>query len=210
MTTKAESEARPSTIRVAKFHLQGLSPFSPSKYFNFKMHMKSGEKENDTENRLWRERIHRDKDGTCLIPAMMIKFAIDGAAKRMGLKKKGQTTWAQSFVGGVIIPNDARIEGTDWQKVHGDTFMCSTEGKRGPGKRVTKTYAMISPWAIKVIALIVDPEIPEVLFEDTLRFAGMHGGLGRFAARVGGTNGRFAVVECNVKEATPRELEAML
>ena len=183
-------------VRVARVHLVGLSPYSPSKAYDPDVDPK-GEKESADayEKRVWRNRIHRDGDGTVLIPAMMVQFLIQFMAKRIGAKIPGKrnATYTKHFEGGVAVTADARIEGVKWDKVRGQWFHLNADGKRGGGTRVWRQMPMIDQWEVEFDVHVLDDEIPEDLFDRTLREGGAFCGFGRFSPRRGGTNGRFRV-----------------
>jgi hypothetical protein len=183
-------------VRVATVHLVGLSPFSPSKAYDPDVDPR-GEKEtaDDHEKRVWRNRIHKAQDGTCLIPAMMIQFLIQFMAKRISAKIPGKrnATYTKHFEGGVAVSEDARIEGTQWEKVRGQWFHLNADGKRGGGTRVWRCMPMIDRWEVTFDVHLLDDEIPQDLFERVMREGGAFCGFGRFSPRRGGTNGRYRV-----------------
>lgn len=183
-------------VRVATITLVGLSPFSPSKAYDPSVDPKS-EKEtaDDYEKRVWRNRIHRAEDGTCIIPAMMIQFLIQWAAKRIGMKipGKGNRNYNKNFEGGIAVIEDARIEGTNWETVSGQWFHLNADGVRGGGKRVWRCMPMIDKWQVTFDVHLLDDEIPTDLFERVMKEGGQFCGFGRFAPRRGGTNGRYMV-----------------
>jgi len=184
------------TIRVATITLTGASPYSPSKAYDPDVDPKrEGETADDHEKRVWRNRIHRAEDGTVLIPAMMAQFLIQFMAARISAKipGKGNKTYTKHFEGGIMVPDDVRIEGTHWEKVRGQWFYLNADGKRGGGKRVWRCMPMIDKWDATFEVILFDDEIPEKLFERVVREGGRFCGFGRFSPRRGGTNGRYFV-----------------
>ena len=183
-----------SLIRTATVKLTGLSPFSPSRAFDPDVEGRGdNETADDHEKRIWRHRIHHEADGTCFIPSMMIQLMLQYMAKRIGAKIPGKrnATYTKHFESGIAVPSDARIEGSDWQKVPGQWLHLNADGVRGGGKRVWRCMPMIMPWSVTTEIVLLDPEIPEDLFERTLVGGGAFCGFGRFSPRRGGTNGRF-------------------
>lgn len=183
-------------IRCAVVTLTGLSPYSPSKAFDPDVDPRGeNESADNHEKRVWRNRIHHDADGTCLIPAMMAQFAIQFTAQRISAKIPGKrnATYTKHFTGGLAVDSDGRIEGTHWEKVRGQWFHLNADGKRGGGTRVWRCMPMIDKWETTLRVVVLDAEIPEDLFERVMREAGVFCGFGRFSPRRGGTNGRFRV-----------------
>lgn len=185
-------------VRIATVTLTSVpgSPYSPSKAYDPDVDpKKDGETADDHEKRVWRNRIHKAEDGTCVIPAMMIQFMTQFACKRIGKKipGKGQSNYTKHFEGGIAVPEDGRIEGSNWEQVRGQWLHLNADGKRGGGTRVWRCMPMIDKWTTTVGIYLLDPVIPEDLFEQSLREGGIFCGFGRFSPRKGGTNGRFTV-----------------
>jgi hypothetical protein len=181
-------------VRVATVSIEGLSPFSPSRAFDPDVSGRNdNESADDHEKRVWRKRIHYNQDGVCIIPAMMIQLMIQSMAKRCNVRipGQGQATYTKNFVGGVAVPDDAIIPGTNWETVRGEWFHLNADGKRGGGTRVWRCMPMIDKWSIKFEAMVFDDLIPKELFERVIREGGLFCGFGRFSPRKGGTNGRY-------------------
>lgn len=187
--------------RLATFEIHGIAPFSPSAPFKQGTNSKEdGETYDDVEERIWRERIHRNEQGQCVIPAMMAQFALQDAAKRMGVKVQGRgaKVYTPHFAGGVVVLNDAIIHGVDnqpidYEKVRGQWLYLNADGIRGSGKRVWKKMPMIDKWSASIEFAILDDIIPVSVFNDTMKFVAIGVGYGRFAPRKGGNNGRFGI-----------------
>lgn len=184
--------------RVVKVTIKGISPFSPSKPFPMGAHKKlkaANMKDDDIESELWSTRIHKAPDGTVIIPMMMLMLAIQAAAKRLNEKVpgKGHATWTKHFLSGIQVMDDARIEGLKADKVEGEWFYVHADGKRGSGTRVHRKFPMIYDWSTTFEVFIHDGSIVHEIFERVMKVCGQFIGLGRFAPRNGGTNGRFVV-----------------
>lgn len=151
------------------------------------------------DKRTWREKLHVDNEGFVVIPNSMLKLALDGSAKRRGDKVpgKGSSRFTKHFVGGILVAEAPRIlvrgKPIRAEDVKSEMFYVNADGKRGSGTRVWRTFPMIYDWTATFTVHVFDYLIPERIFLLTLNDCGMFGGLGRYAPRVGGTNGRFKV-----------------
>lgn len=183
-------QARKATITIT-----GISPFSPSRAFDPDTEGRAdGETADDHERRIWRHRITHADDGVALIPAMAVQLMLQSVAPRLG-KIPGQrnATYTKHFLNGILVENDLRIEGTNWQTVRGQWLHLNADGKRGGGTRVWRCMPMIDDWTITFDVIVLDPAITEEVFEKALTLGGIYNGFGRFAPRKGGTNGRYKV-----------------
>jgi len=157
------------------------------------------------EERTWRERVHRDRDGFIFIPPMSFKFAIaDAAAFRSEkIKGKGNNTWTKHFSAGIIVADACPIyqgkERMHADKARGEWVYCHSDGKRTSGTRVYRQFPMIDDWSTTCAFHIVDDIITEEIFLKFLRQAGQFIGIGRFRPRNGGILGRFAFDASKVK-----------
>lgn len=179
-------------IRVATVDIQGISPYSPSKYYNVE---KIGrETHGDYEKRTWRERMHYDDNNLVFIPAMALKNSIQSAAAFLGKKVpgRGQKTFAAFFKAAVLVMESLEL-GIDKDAVPGEDFFVPSDGKVGGGSRVMKTFARIDKWGGKIQFYVADETITKEVFEEHIRTAGQFVGLGRFRPERGGFYGRFKV-----------------
>jgi hypothetical protein len=184
-------------MRIAVCSLESFpgSPYSGSKPHNTPM--KDKESHGDFDLRTWREKAHYDdKTREVYIPAMAFKFALIETAKRLNLKisGRGQTTYAKSFVQGVLCVENVRL-GIKVDDMLPVQVFCHADGKRGSGSRVMRTFPYVSEWSGVFTAYLVDDLLPKDVFEKVLKECGNLNGVGRFRAASGGTNGRFRVAK---------------
>lgn len=184
---------------IVKF--ESLSPYSQSRMHDTPKLNK--EQMDAYEQRTWREKCNSDSDGTLVIPAMGIKQALDTVAKRLGetIPGKGKSTYTKHFVGGVLCLKDVRLEGWNKDTVPGITINANSDGVRGSGKRVKRTFPQVPQWKGETEFVILDDVVTPELFERYIAEAGRFVGVGRFRPENGGMNGRFEVVSCDFSEA---------
>ncbi len=181
------------TIQV---RLKSVTPLSQSRYHNDLK--KEGEDDDSYDRRTWRSHLHVH-DGEVIIPPMTFKFCFDDAVKSLALKKSGRYLWTNTFKTGVLIADSLRT-GKKVEDSWPETILANSNGKRGTGTRVPRTYPMINDWEGKLQIICVNPEIFAAEEKEGLRlvtriieFAGQCVGVGRFAPRVGGYLGRFSL-----------------
>lgn len=194
-------------IRLAEAEVKGISPLSFGRAFQSSK--KDGERDDEFDERCWRERMHVARDGIVTIPAMMVKLAIDSAAQRMSMKipGKGNNTYTKHFTGGILVADDPRLEGVRADKVPGLRLYVNADGKRGGGTRVWRRFPMIDQWETTLRVHVMDDVVSEPIFLKALVHAGMFIGFGRFAPRNRGVNGRFTVG--GVKWSTLSEIDSV-
>jgi hypothetical protein len=144
------------------------------------------------ERRTWREKCSTDDTGQIVIPAMAFKQALDTVAKRLGdqIPGKGKSTYTKHFVGGVICESDVPI-GVQKDDVPSITISANSDGVRGSGKRVKRTFPQVPKWRGEARFVILDDTVTPAVFERHFVEAGRFIGIGRFRPEKGGLNGRF-------------------
>lgn len=186
-------------MKTATVHLTSAAPYSQSRLFT-KTEVPALEKESpaDYGMRNWRHHQHSDKDGNIYIPPMALKNALMECAQYLGEKipGKGQSTWTRFFTAGILCTEPVVLKDMAGKPFHRDsteceTFMCSVNGKRGPGPRVPRTFPVIREWQADAIFYILDETITRDVFDRYFSEAGKFIGVGRFRPRNGGTYGRF-------------------
>jgi hypothetical protein len=177
-------------MRNVTVHITGLSPYSQSRMHDTPKLDK--ETADAYERRTWREKMTTDANGFVVIPAMAFKQALPVAARKMGLQipGRGKSTYTKFFEADVICTENCAL-GIHKDAVEGITINANSDGVRGSGKRVKRTFPMIPEWATVADFLITDDTITPEVFEDVFRAAGMGVGIGRFRPENGGINGRF-------------------
>ena len=190
-------------MKIAVAHLKSDSFYSQSRYYTTPKLEK--ESSADYEKRTWRDRLHVDEDGIVFIPPMSFKNCLSEAAKflSMQIQGKGKSTYTKHFEAGVLCVNPVSI-GIHKNDVIPDTVFVPSDGIRGSGKRVEKTFPIIKEWAAKVEFQILDDTITKDVFEYHLKQSGRFIGVGRFRPRNNGYYGRFTVEKIDWKDIDDR------
>ena len=204
--------------------LVGTSPISFSKAISDKK--ETGEGHDKFEQRIWKKRMHVDKEGNCFIPAMALKNSLSGVAKYLSetVPGKGKATFTKHFEAGVSVVDNLPIEipETTYRKatindakgedvfrpglckaseVEGEEVFVPSDGKKGGGTRVMKTFPVIPEgWKAHAQIRVFDRQIEPKKVEEYLTQAGMFIGLLRWRPRNGGLYGRFKVENFESKE----------
>lgn len=176
--------------------IKGVAPLSWSRPLN------DGLRESEThdgfEGRIWRDRFNSREDGQVFIPQMGVKLAMEAAAKHSGKKTQGQATWTKHFMKGVIAVDGGNltVDGSPIMRddLKSEELFVPSDGQKGGGRRVHKTFpTILPPWETSFDLIVVDAKItPEILLE-MAQIAGNLIGLGRFRPESGGFYGRFVV-----------------
>ena len=178
-------------MKAVEVKIVSMSPYSQSRLHNSpKLEKESHEA---YEQRTWREKCNFDQDGIVYIPSMAFKQALDTVAKRLSEKTTGKGTLTKHFVGGVLCAENASI-GYKKDEAPPITILANSDGVRGSGKRVTRTFPQWPFWETTVAFWIMDETVTEKAFERHLAEAGKFIGIGRFRPEKGGLNGRFKPV----------------
>lgn len=146
------------------------------------------------EKRTWRSKAHVGESGHIEIPAFAIKCAVVAAAKYAGdqIPGKGKSTWTKKFQCGILIPDNAITDCT-LDDVKPITINANSDGVRGSGKRVFRTFPQLHKWTATVGVLVLDEIITRDVLEKYFTAAGQFVGVGQYRPENGGTNGRFSV-----------------
>lgn len=179
-------------MKIAMATLESVSPYSQSRPIQS---IKTRDETHDAfEQRTWRERCHVFPDGEVFIPPMCFKNCLSEAAKYKAIKipGKGSKTYTAHFEAGVLC-KELLMLGIKVEQVAGERLFVPSDGKRGGGSRVWKTFPVIHKWAGDVEFVILDELIDEETFKQHLIDAGQFIGIGRFRPRKNGFYGRFAV-----------------
>lgn len=156
----------------------------------------TGEGHDDFENRTWRERLHVADNGEVFIPPGALKNCLTNCAKFLSesVPGKGKATFTKHFEAGVMVTEPLML-GIKWEDVQGERLFVPSDGRRGGGSRVWKTFPTIMQWKCSASIVLLDPLLiakPEKV-EEYLRHAGNFIGLLRFRPRNNGYYGRFSV-----------------
>lgn len=182
------------------FTLKGISPLSFSR--PIQSTKDTGESHDAFEERTWRERIHQDASGQCFIPPMALKNCLTDVAQFLGetVKGKGKATYTKHFKAGIMVTDplpllcgDKPIIAAD---VEGERLFVPSDGRRGGGSRVWKTFPFIPEWQASGTIILLDPLLIDApaKIEEYLGHAGQFIGLLRFRPINNGYYGRYVVV----------------
>jgi hypothetical protein len=182
-------------MKTLSFQMVGQSPISFSKHIQSVKN--TGEAHDAFEARTWRERCHTDADGMVIFPGMALKNMLGDTAKFLGEKVpgKGQSTYTKHFDAGIMVVRNLEF-GVHVDDVDGETLFVPSDGKKGGGSRVEKTFPVLAKWEVDAEIIVLDPTLETKVEEVVVRYlhhAGKFIGIGRWRPRNGGMNGRFLV-----------------
>ena len=181
-------------MHIATFKLVGITPYTQSGVIQSKK--PADETDADFETRVWRERCHTDSDGLMYIPAAALKDGLVSSAKYLGLKipGKGNKTWTAKFKSGVMVV-DNLPRGVKPESLAGERLFVNSDGVKGSGKRVFRTYPTLTAWEATGKVYILDDIVTEPVFVQHLdTFVSMIG-MGMHRPENGGFKGRADVTD---------------
>jgi len=189
-------------------HIEFMTPYCQSRFHNTEKQPK--ELSDAYENRTWKERLHTDEDGIIQIPAMAFANAIKETAKFLSIQipGKGKATWTKHFEAGISVLEDVPtgVSKDSGQVIRKQLFVPS-DGKRGSGSRVMKSYPwVLPPLQVSPVFYISDDVITPEVFAAHLVQTGFLIGLGTFRVRNNGTCGRFEVNSIDWKNGADANL----
>ncbi len=185
-------------MHTATCTLKSVSPYSQSRPHAIP---REGEETSDAhEKRTWPARIHAIESGEVFIPPMAFKNCLSEAAQFRSRKipGKGNSTYTKHFVAGLLVTDPVFItdhDGSPIMKsdVEGEELFVPSDGKRGGGKRVWKTYPKFPEWTGDVVVHVLDDLVTEDIFTTYFQEGGKFIGVGRFRPINNGYYGRFSV-----------------
>lgn len=179
-------------MHIARCKLSSASPYGQSRYFRDKK--TRDETHSEFEERIWRERMHYNKDGECFIPPMQFKNCLSEAAKYKSIQipGKGKQTYTKHIVGSVLVVEPLML-GFQKDDVDGVWLHLPSDGRRGGTTRVEKCMPCFQKWSGTVEFSVGDAIISEEVFTDHLVDAGKFIGIGFFRPANNGYWGRFNV-----------------
>jgi hypothetical protein len=112
---------------------------------------------------------------------------------------KGKNTYTKHVEAGTAVIKPVML-GINAREIKSETLFLPADGKRGSGKRVWKTYPVMSTWGGYVEVIVLDETVLQTsqrtghpVLQDIIDGAGQYIGLGRFRPRNNGYYGRFIV-----------------
>jgi hypothetical protein len=204
MTTKHTKHETEGQLILRNFtaELKGISPISFSRHHDTPK-VTAKEPADEWEKRTWREKLHYNDESEVFIPPMAFKNGISEAARFLNLKIKGKgnATYTKHFERGIICQVPALL-GVNKDDVQSETLFVPSDGKRGGGNRVNRTFPVIPQWNTVAIFQVWDEIIDEEVFRRVLTEFGLFIGVGRFRPQNNGYYGRFIVQSINVEATT--------
>lgn len=182
-------------MHIAKVKLSSKTPYSQSRCIDkLEYPEKSKETKDDYEQRTWRARMHVTSDGSVEIPGQAFADAVKQSARRLQLQipGKGKTQYTKYFEAGVTVL-DSLVLPLKAADVPCERLYVPSDGVPGGGKRVWKNFPRIDKWSGEITFIIFDDVIPESVFTQVLKSAGLLVGIGRFRPEKRGFYGRFQV-----------------
>lgn len=181
---------------VVKATIRGDTPYSPSRMVQSEK--ETSEKDDAFDLRTWRERIHADAEGNVFIPPMAIKNCLCDVSRFISepVPGKGKATYTKHFDAGVLVCQPVLI-GIKKDEVQSERVFVPSNGRKGGGNRVWKTFPIIPQWQGTAEIILLDPTLiakPQKV-KQYLEHAGKFIGLGRFRPRNGGYYGRFTLMK---------------
>lgn len=179
---------------VATVKISGIAPLVYSRRHDAPK--LEGESHEDYDRRTAMDKAHWSEDGqTLVIPAAVMKAALVGGASYAGekIKGKGNKTWTGKFKAGTAIMADipTNLSRDDVRII---SYYCADGSKGGTGgKSLLRHVPQAIGWEAEFEIWILDKEITADKVEQMLELSGMFNGLGTWAPRVGGMNGRFII-----------------
>lgn len=166
---------------------------------------KSSETHDQREERLWRDKVHVNKEGQVVQQPFAIKNALESAAKRLArpVPGMGKSTFSKLFRQGILCVDLVTIFKADGKPMKIDDveprrLFVPSDGRRGSGKRVFRIFPAISNWTGQGTLTVFDDKITEDILKEHLAEAGRFIGLGSMRVENGGICGRFAVSEVSL------------
>ena len=181
-------------MKIVTCQISSISPYSQSRYHDTAKLNK--EQPDDYRARTWREHLHYDKDGIVYIPPMTFKNCLSEAAKFLSVQipGKGKATYTKHFEAGVLVLEPCSL-GIHKDAVESENLFLPSDGVRGSGKRVIKTYPLIREWETTCTFYVQDDMLTKDVFRYHLEQAGTFIGIGRFRPRNNGFYGRFRLAD---------------
>lgn len=183
-------------MRTVTIKIEGLTPYSCSKYFEDDF--LKGESKDAHERRRWREKAHVTETGEMFIPGVAFKLALDETAQLLNekIRGKGNQTWTGQFATGVVAMSDVLL-GVNIKDVKAIQIFAHSNGKRGPGTRVMRFFPLLPSWSGSLEMRVFNDTIPEEVFERFFEQAGLLAGVGRGRpiTKSPAGNGRFRPVK---------------
>ena len=178
-----------TTYRVT---IRGESPIQFSRY-HMTPKIDANEAPGDYDDRTWREKAHTGPNGNIIIPANALMTFIRTTAQRLGMKLKGQKTFGKVFAGGFMIVDGMDL-GVTPDALKPNRVYVNSDGVRGSGKRVWRTFPMLHDWGGSFTIDVFRTEITEDILREHIEWGLAFVGMGSFRPENGNIFGRGSLV----------------
>lgn len=145
-------------------------------------------------------KINTDPAGNVCIQPFALKNALESAAKRIQrpIPGQGKSTFSKLFRQGILVVDRMILTGDNGKPlkvddIQMDRLFVPSDGRRGSGKRVWRTFPRAATWRTEATIHVVDPKIDAEVLEEHLIEAGQFVGFGSMRVENGGIAGRFKV-----------------
>ncbi|HEY3781970.1 MAG TPA: hypothetical protein VGL56_12870 [Fimbriimonadaceae bacterium] len=180
------------------FTIEGISPYSSSRYHGEPQ--QTSEDAGHYDDRTWRDKCTY-VDGKCVIPIAAFHNCLCDAAGRItstipgtrGQRYKGRFEQGVYFRDAPVLKNPLTLEPYTRDNIISVKLLQNSDGKRGSGTRVPRTFPIAYKWEADIEMELLDPQLTEDIVRDCVEKAGMYIGLGRWRPQNRGSNGRFQV-----------------
>lgn len=146
------------------------------------------------------EKLHMTPDGSVYIQPFALKNALESSAKRIQrpVPGQGKSTYSKLFRQGVICLDRLMLTKSDGSPVKLDDVVMQrlfvpSDGRRGGGKRVWRTFPTVTEWSATTTIHVADQKIDEDILREHLVEAGQFLGFGSMRVENGGIAGRFRI-----------------
>lgn len=152
------------------------------------------EKHDAYEQRTWKHKQHLNDNDENIIPALALKNSLSNAAKYLSMKVEGngKATYTKHFEAAIVVRHNIVLRNATEMKPL--KLHVPSDGTRGGGKRVMKTFPMIEKWEGTAIVDVYDEIITKDILEQHLKVTGALIGVMSFRPRNNGDKGRFTIV----------------
>lgn len=152
------------------------------------------------DQRTWQEKVRRDDQGRVYWPHFAIKNALEESGKFLSMKipGEGKKTFTDRFRKGILVVTPMYLQLHNGRQVTIDDIVperlfVPSDGKRGSGKRVMRTFPSLPKWQGTAEIHIADPKITDEVLIEHLETVGQFIGFGSMRIGNGGVNGMSEV-----------------
>ena len=188
--TETDQDVEAFSIRDVNIQIEGITPYSPSRATREK---EKSESWDDYEAAVWRDKAHVE-NGELFIPGAAFKLSLDEAVQNLNEKipGKGNQTWTGVIKMGLAPLTNVNL-GVKLDDVLVEKVFCHSNGKRGPGTRVTRWFPIVHQWSGEITFRIFNDNLTASKFEEFFLKAGVLAGVGRGRPSTGCPvgNGRY-------------------